>query len=60
MYPYSDGGTLTSSIEDLIIYAIVEIRQPITEIVHSETFEDLRFRNLAEFQEEDPTFFDFH
>ncbi|CAF4379790.1 unnamed protein product, partial [Adineta steineri] len=38
--PYGDGETLTSNIDDLIIDTIFEIRQPIIDIAHSETFED--------------------
>jgi hypothetical protein len=38
--PYSDGETLASSIDDLIIDTIYEIRQPIINITHSETSED--------------------
>jgi hypothetical protein len=51
--PYDDGETLTSSIDDLIIDAIYEIRQPIIDIAHSETFEDpMNFQG-------DSTFFNF-
>ncbi|CAF4427550.1 unnamed protein product, partial [Adineta steineri] len=39
--PYSDGETLTSSIDDLIIDTLSEIHQPIIDIAHFETFEDL-------------------
>ena len=38
--PYSDDETLTSNIDDLIIDIISEIRQPITDIAHFETFRD--------------------
>ncbi|CAF4438144.1 unnamed protein product, partial [Adineta steineri] len=37
---YSDGETITSNIDDLIIETISEIHQPIRDIAHSETFED--------------------
>ena len=39
--PYGDGETLTSNIDDLIIYTISEICQPIIDIDHSKTSEDL-------------------
>ena len=51
--PYGDDETLTSSIDNFIIDTISEIRQPITEMAHSETFED------PAYFKEDPTFFDF-
>ena len=51
--PYGDGETLTSNIDDLIIDIIYEIHQPIIDIAHSETSED-----LVDFQG-DPTFFNF-
>ena len=56
---YGDDESLTSSIDDLIIDKILEIHQPIIDIAHFETFEDPEFQNLADFQEEDPTFFNF-
>ena len=50
---YSDSETLTSSIDDLIIDTISEIRQPIIDIAHPKTSEDpLDFQG-------DPTFFNF-
>ena len=58
-HPYSDDGTLTYSIDDLIIDTISKIRQSIIDIANFETFEDPEFRNLAEFRKEDPTFFGF-
>ena len=51
--PYGDGETLTSSIDDLIIDTISDIRQPIIDIAHSKTSED-----TTDFQE-DSTFFNF-
>ena len=50
---YSDGEPLTSNIDDLIIDTIYDIRQPIIDIVHSETSED-----PVDFQG-DSTFFNF-
>ena len=50
---YGDGETLTSSVDDLIIDTIYEIRQPIIDIAHSETSKD-----LVDFQG-DSTFFKF-
>ena len=38
--PYGENETVASSIDDLIIDTIFEIRQPITTIAHSETKED--------------------
>ena len=38
---------------------IYKIRQSITYVSHSETYEDLEFQNLVDFQEVDPTFFEF-
>ena len=57
--PYGHDDTFTSSIDDLIIDTIFEIRQPITDIAHYETSKDPEFRNLVDFHEEDLTFFDF-
>ncbi|CAF4316935.1 unnamed protein product [Adineta steineri] len=51
--PYGGSENLTSSIDDLIIDTIYEIRQPIRNIAHSETSED-----PANFQG-DSTFFNF-
>ena len=51
--PYSDGETVTSSIDDLIIDTIYKIHQPIIDISHSKTSED-----PVDFQG-DSTFFNF-
>ncbi|CAF4364079.1 unnamed protein product, partial [Adineta steineri] len=37
---YNDGEPLTANIDDLIIYTISEIHQPIIDIAHSETTKD--------------------
>ena len=56
--PYGVEKTLISNIDDLIINTILEIRQPIIVITHSETSKDLELCNLLDFLEEDSTFFD--
>ena len=50
---------MTSSINDLIINTISEIRQLITTIDHSKSKEDLEFQNLLDFLEGDSTFYNF-
>jgi hypothetical protein len=57
--PYNYGETPKYSISNLIIDTISEIHQPITDIAHSKTSEDLEFQNLADFQEKDLAFVDF-
>ena len=41
--PYSDGETLTSNIDDIIIDTIYDIRQPIIDISHSDISKDPKF-----------------
>ena len=50
---------MKSSIDDLIIDTISEIRQQITTISHSKIGEDPEFHNLIEFPEGYSTFYDF-
>ena len=57
--PYGEDETLTSSIYDLIINTIFEIRKLIVVIDHSETKEDPESQNLLNFPEGDPTSYDF-
>ena len=49
--PFSENKTLTSSIDDLIIDTISEIKQPIEAISHFETKEDPEFQNFLDFPE---------
>ena len=56
--PYDEKKTLASSIDDLIIDTISEIREPISTIAHSENQEDPKFQNFLDFHEVDSTFHD--
>ena len=56
---YDEDDTLTSSIDDIIIDTISEIRQPIATIAELEAEEDPEFHNLLDFLEGYSTFYDF-
>ena len=56
--PYGENETLASSIDDLIIDTISEIRQQIVSISHSKNQEDPEFQNFLDFLEVDSTFYD--
>ena len=47
--PYSENETLASSIDDLIIDTISEIRESIETISHSKNQEDPKFQNFLNF-----------
>ncbi|CAF4325066.1 unnamed protein product [Adineta steineri] len=51
--------TLASSIDDLTIDTIFEIKQSIASISHSKTKEDPKFQNALNFPEVDSTFYNF-
>ena len=57
--PYGENETLASSIDDLIIDTISEIREPIETISHSENQEYPEFQNFLNFLEVDSTFDNF-
>ena len=57
--PFGEDDTLTSSIDDLIIDTISEIRQSIATIAHSKIEEDTKFHNLPYFPKGYSTFYTF-
>ena len=57
--PYGENETRASTIDDLIIDTISEVREPIATISHSENQEDPEFQNFLDFLEVDLTFHDF-
>ena len=57
--PFCEDETLTSSINDLIIDTILEVRQMITTIAESNTQEDPKFHTFLDFLEGDSTFYNF-
>jgi hypothetical protein len=57
--PYGENETLASTIDNLIIYTILEIKKPLETIAHSENQEDSEFQNFLDFPEVDSTFHDF-
>ena len=57
--PFGEDDTLTSSINDLIIDTISDIRQLVATIAHSQTEEDPEFHNLLDFPEKYSTLYDF-
>lgn len=57
--PYSENEIIASSIDDLIINTISDIRQSIETIAHSETKKDPELQNLLNFPEADSSFYNF-
>ena len=57
--PYDEKETIASTIDDIIIDTISEIREPIETISHSQNQEDPEFQIFLNFLEVDSTFHDF-